>query len=362
MDSFEIFLPSESSYQDPNALCGELVMNHNAEDNGLNPYPMKVVIGSHRVKVMEEKNGNKYWTIHNRQNHRASISVPLDVQCLTRGVTYKLSAKVRYRLTDGFVGGSEPYYWYMRYQRLSNNAWYERRIVDCDAQSAADGWVTCTGEVIIDEMLSDVKAANIRMGLFNSRDGGKYEIDYDDVSFKYYKGYIDELVVDSGDSSCWGDDSDVHVTSATHYNNHERNGGYSQIQSHVANGDGTTNIQLREALTLPIISVEENEDEAVEIALISRNIQIQGDDDEDNKGGYMQVLHTPDVAQVIQGVEFVNMGRMGEVDRFVSCISSAAYFVLQFLSMQQADIHTHTHTHSFSRLPLSLATTIALFW
>lgn len=33
-------------------------------------------------------------------------------------------------------------------------------------------------------------------------------------------------------------------------------------------------------------------------------------------GAYLQVLHTANVPQLISGVEFLNMGRNGEVDRF----------------------------------------------
>lgn len=33
-------------------------------------------------------------------------------------------------------------------------------------------------------------------------------------------------------------------------------------------------------------------------------------------GAYLQVLHTPNQQQKISGIQFVNMGRRGEVDRF----------------------------------------------
>ena len=34
------------------------------------------------------------------------------------------------------------------------------------------------------------------------------------------------------------------------------------------------------------------------------------------RGGYLQVLHTPNVAQVIEGVELTNMGQQGFKNRF----------------------------------------------
>ena len=53
------------------------------------------------------------------------------------------------------------------------------------------------------------------------------------------------------------------------------------------NLDGTSNLQLSKAAVLPIISEAENKDYAVEIALLSRNVIIKGENDKTNKGGYM---------------------------------------------------------------------------
>ena len=314
MDSFEIFLPSESSYADPNALCDELVYNGDAEGNGFNPYPMSSVIAHERIQVVEE-NGNKFWRLVNREQRKSSIEYTLNVGCLAKGVVYRLSAKVRFNTKEGFVGGSMSYYWYILYK--SPSKWIEQSIVHCDAQSAEDGWVTCTGDFMIDEDISKGSEARLRSAHF-SNEAKDFNLDYDDISISYLKGYVDEIVVDSADVSCWGNDADGHLTSATFYNDQRDNGSFSQIHSHTDNGDGTTNIQLKEASFIPMVSMEESTIDAVEIALLSRNVKVQGDNDEDNKGGYMQVLHTPNVTQVISGIEFTNMGRHGEEDRFVS--------------------------------------------
>ena len=230
-----------------------------------------------------------------------------------------MSSRIRYHRSEGFVGGSEAYFWYIRFRQPDNeNRWIERRIVECDAQSVDDGWVTCSGEFLINEDLSTTSEAYVRMRLFNNRDGGKYDLDYDDISMSYSKGYVDELVVESNDVSCWGIDADVHITSSTYYNYYVENGYSSRIKQVIDYSDGTTSILLKEAMTLPTISKEENDVDAIEVALLSRNVKIEGEIDEDNKGGYMQVLHTIGVPQVIQGVEFYKMGRRSEVDRFVS--------------------------------------------
>ncbi len=332
INSFDLFLPSQSSYPDPDALCDELVYNGDAEGNGFNPYPMVNSHWNERLTVVEE-DGNKFWRNFARNNHRSGVRYKLDTNCLTRGVTYMMSAKVRYHYSDGFVGGSETYYWYIHYKRASDNSQRDHYIVRCAAQSVEDGWVTCSGEFMIDEDLSETTEAWLHMGLDNYRDGDKYNLDFDDISIRYSRGYVDELVVDSDDISCWGNGSDVHVTSASYYSwaQEKRNGFESQIGSVVDNGDGTANIQLNEAATLPIITEEENGDYAVEIALLSRNVKIEGEDDEDKKGGYFQVLHTPGIAQTIQGVEFFKMGRRSEVDRFVSDILCIYIYVYLYL-------------------------------
>lgn len=55
----------------------------------------------------------------------------------------------------------------------------------------------------------------------------------------------------------------------------------------------------------------------VEVALLSRNIKIEGKaGDSAREGGYLQVFHTPGVAQTIEGVEFTNMGQEQGKNRF----------------------------------------------
>lgn len=320
VDSFKLSLPSQSSYPDPNALCNELVHNGDAETNGFNPYPMVTSKTSESITIVEE-GGNKFWRLSDRSSHSSSIKYYVDTTCLTRGVTYMFSSKVRLRLTYGFVGGAEEIYWFINFN--GNN----KDIVNCDTQSASDGWVTCTGTFTIDEELSQLlqdSSANLRMSFRNTRDGSRYDVDYDDISISYHKGYVDELIVDNSDVSCWGNDADIHVTSAVYYSSssEKSNGFVTKIESVTDNGDGSASLILKNAATLPIISEEDSIESAVDIALLSRNVIVEGvkEVDEDDKGGYMQVIHTPDIPQKIQGVWFINMGRKSEVDRFVSNI------------------------------------------
>ena len=96
---------------------------------------------------------------------------------------------------------------------------------------------------------------------------------------------------------------------------------------------------------MPIISYEEEPDYAVELAFVSRNVIIEGADDEGNseKGGYMQILHTPYIVQTLDGVEFLNMGRKSEHDRFVSILywlfRSCSFSLPPFLTLCTYDLY-----------------------
>ena len=74
-------------------------------------------------------------------------------------------------------------------------------------------------------------------------------------------------------------------------------------------------LELENPIT-PVFSEKETPGYGVEIAVTSRNIKIIGEDDGTYNGGYLQVFHTPGVAQVIEGVEFFNMGQSSRKNRF----------------------------------------------
>jgi len=313
MDYFSIALPAPSSYLNPVDVCQELLPNGNAEGNGFNPYPFASLRADEKVKVMNE-NGNNFFRLENRLAHWSTISYNVETRCLDLGVTYFASAKIR--IQSDFPQG---YYILLTVQR-ADNSYIDLRIVQCPPQSRFDGWVTCSGEFTIDTDLSRALSANWRLYLTNTRDG-IYTVDYDDLSIKFLRGYVDKVAVDSVDSSCWGAGSDVHLTSSTFYNSDgapiRPNGYKGKIIQVTAAGNGTQYLQISPAPTLPILSQADSSLYAAEMALLSRNVVVEGSYNEaSGKGGYFQVLHTPDISQTVQGVQFLNMGRLGEFDHF----------------------------------------------
>ena len=181
-----------------------------------------------RLEVVEE-DGNKFWRLL-KYNHRfSSLKYELDTTCFTRGVSYNISSRVRYRN----IGGSESYYWYISFLHASDEVWKSQDIVDCDVQSVDDDWVRCSGNFTIDEDFSETSKAYLMLAFHNYRDGGqKYDLDVDDISLRYHQGYTNNLVVSTQDISCWGIGSDVHVTSVSYcsWSNKKANGFVSKIK------------------------------------------------------------------------------------------------------------------------------------
>ena len=171
LDTFKLHLPSPASYPEPDKLCQELIFNGDAESNGFNPYPITAYRHDERITVVEE-DGNKFFRLFDRYDHRSSVYYKMDTSCFTRGVTYTISSRIRYHNSKDFVGGSEPYYWFFRFKRAYDNNWEDRYIVNCAPQSVQDGWVYCEGDFIIDHDLGETTEAYLRMGLDNYRDGG----------------------------------------------------------------------------------------------------------------------------------------------------------------------------------------------
>ena len=276
IDNFRIALPTETSFPDPNDVCSELVFNGDAEGNGIVPYPMGKIHGSSTVSVSEEA-GNMFFRLTNRSDRDSFLQALLDIKCLDRGVIYMTSMKVR--IHSEF---DESYAIYVRAKR-PDGSWFYRNILECPGQKYDDGWVTCSGEFMIDEDIAEATEIYWR-GAFQTNN--VFDVDYDDISIKYHQGYVRKLVVSTEDVLCWGVDSEVHVGSSVYYSfsSVRSNGFDSGIRSMLVTSDATTEITLKDAPTVPVITAAEDDDFKTNVALVSRNVKIAGDEGEDKKG------------------------------------------------------------------------------
>jgi len=320
IDSFSITLPSEESFPNPEDPCGNLIYNGDAAANGFHPYPFRTSNGGESVVVMEEDDGNNFFRLTNRQHFSSSIVSDINPLCMDAGVTYQFSMRTRIH--------SDVPQAYRVTAPLNQNPTASKHspiVLDCPPQSISDGWVTCTGEFIVSHLMAGVQSDGEflwRMELKNQRDGADFVIDYDDLSITYSKGYISELVVNDMDGSCWGAGSDVHVATSTFYSfggKYPTGNGYSGTLVGVSAESDGTHLTLDAPLINPVVTAAQDAECSAEVALLSRNIAIRGDfadGDKAGNGGYLQVLHTVGTKQIIDGVEFVNMGQLGEEDRF----------------------------------------------
>ena len=285
IDDFRIGLPPADLFPNPSDTCGELVMNGDAEGVGASRYPIKIHGSASSLLVVKDENMNSYFQLTKRSDSWSSMLVNLDHKCLDRGVVYLASAKVRVHSES-----EHPFYFFIR-ALGGDNKWFHHSILECPAQKFSDGWVTCSGEMMVHDRLSNSTNAQLRMAFVPHADVIDVDVDYDDISIKYHRGFVKKLVVSKPDAHCWGQQSDVHVGSSIFYSftSVVENGVTAGISNVSDNNDGTMNIELDTAPTIPIISSEENSNFAADVALVSRNVIVRGESEEENKGEFISM-------------------------------------------------------------------------
>ena len=85
----------------------------------------------------------------------------------------------------------------------------------------------------------------------------------------------------------------------------------------------------------------------VEVAILTRRITFEPEDNTDLIGGHTIIFHTPDVAQNIQGVELRRFGQQGSVGRYP--LHFREYIILYSLD-QSLDYVTFLPTTSTNTL------------
>jgi hypothetical protein len=121
----------------------------------------------------------------------------------------------------------------------------------------------------------------------------------------------DTIVLDSATN--WAIGAEILITSHTREWNDHQVRKISQV-SKLANGK--ISLKLNQTIVRPTTVIEDARF-ATEVALLSRNVLIQGGTDANVwHGGHFVVHHTPGVVQWIEGIEFRNMGQQGKLGRY----------------------------------------------
>ena len=190
MDEFQFELPSAKSYPPVDDPCNELVVNGDAEDGdgrGWHYYPMSTPRADKWIPtIMEETvDGavNKYWHIENRVWHGDSLGFNVNHKCFMQGSTFELSLRVR------FTGKTAATTYWFEIKGDTTVGYRYNKPLHCPSQSAADGWVTCSGTFVVDENYSFTSDPQIIFVTPEENDSTGYvDWDFDDVSIKFQSG------------------------------------------------------------------------------------------------------------------------------------------------------------------------------
>jgi hypothetical protein len=151
---------------------------------------------------------------------------------------------------------------------------------------------------------------------FDTMGAPNADVDIDDVKLELLAGSVSSIVVpDNGILGTWDAGAEILITSHTlDYND-------AQVRRLVSApkvaGTGFVKLDLNSAI-IPATTLVESPNFAVEVALLSRNIVFEGDTDDADSlmGAHFMVMHTPNVAQLLEGVEFRNFGQQGVLGKY----------------------------------------------
>jgi len=323
MDDFVWELPSEKSFlpQDGGeGTCAEVVINGNAEDNdggGYHWYPMYSSDPNRFLPlVLEEDDGNggmnRFYRTKARTYRGHSMRWRPNSDCFVRGYVFTVSHKMR---ISNFSKGPMTYELRFRGADSDGNIKYPKILI-CPEIGVVDGWKECSGPLLITEEIASLTDITVEIHFPSDKESTPEfaDVDWDDVSIAFTSGPAEGLAVQLDRTSRWGANSEVHITSST----------LSYMDSQMAMIDsitpntGTAILKLTAGIDA-VLSEKETPGMGVEVAILTRNLKIEAEYSEgvttEDQGGYLQILHTPGVAQVIEGVEFNHMGQSDTKNR-----------------------------------------------
>jgi hypothetical protein len=123
------------------------------------------------------------------------------------------------------------------------------------------------------------------------------------------------IIVDAAVRGKWAVGSEIVITSHTiKWDGHQVRT-ISQVTPFGSDGAYVA-LLLSSAIDRPTTLID-SPDFAVEVALLSRNIVVQGGSDSNSfHGGHLMIMQTPKVQQYIEGIDFQNCGQQGSLGRY----------------------------------------------
>jgi hypothetical protein len=299
IDDFVLELAPPTAFEGRS--CDRLLVNGQA-DLSTHTYPFYPTGG---VLELVSDQGSPTGSAYFRSSLRSStwssaFSQDIAPECLAKAAIYEFSAYVRV---------DSPVEREVSIQLLVGDTYH--LIVICPP-SSTNQWVLCNSKIRLTEEHEGATSASLYTRVLGDDTSA---MDVADVSFDYQGGRTIQLTLeDPSVSECWGPEAEVLVTS--HTIQHED----SQLAV-IASVDVNGVITLKDAIHKPI-TIEDDPNTAVEVAILSRNILFTAAEDDSNDplhGGHFIIMHTSaPVIQRITGIEVQGFGQQGKLGKYVS--------------------------------------------
>ena len=269
-------------------------------------------------EIDEEGSINNFYRLKGRWEEYESLGFNLIPDCVRVGSQYTIKMRVRVNHDDTFKKAFVE----IRYHSPINDKWDHWRSSQLPTLGGKR-WVDVEVGFLINDNLGASDELQFRLANTGYADGKgdqAADIDYDDISISLAHGPVRGLVVPESALTCWGEGSDVLITSHTSEWDNEQLAVVAAGSAPLNNGSGMAVLRLEgiggKAIRRPL-TVKDTARTATEVALLSRNIKLTTDD-EGVVGGYMQIYGTTGVAQTLEGVEISNFGQKDIKNRYVS--------------------------------------------
>lgn len=301
IDDFVLELAPVATFESRS--CDNLLVNGNADTSSF-AYPFYSNGGAINViSDADSPNGSTYFRNTLRNSVWSSpISQEVSTECLVEAAVYEFSADIRVHSAEAKE---------VHVSLTIDGA--ENGITTCPPSSG--DWVTCSARITLDSSHEGATTAFFATRVLGG--DSTSNVDMANLKLEYVGGRAIEIVPENlaGISDCWAPGAEVLVTS--HTTQHLD----SQVAT-IASIEDNGNIVLEDAIYKPI-TVQDDAQAAVEIALLTRNIRFTAaDDDEVNPlhGGHLIIMHTPaPIIQKVIGIESHGFGQQGKLGRYVSC-------------------------------------------
>lgn len=332
-------VPVYANLDDPD-VCTDLVIGDGTAENARFVFPFynNGRWNADSVTIEEETKvsggTNKFYRVDHRTSYGSSLNFEMIPGCIQHGALYTFHGKFRLN-SDTALNNAYIEVRYVTQEGKEGWKWLtpDRDIRIGGDEGDEDGWVTVEFPITFSEEFASYTLYEFYFRTYSN--GHSYDdlarrnvypsLDFDDISFTRNHGPIRGLVVGPEVDGCWGESSEVLITShKIKYDSHQ----VRKITSIETRDDGNRNLVLDQAIFNPVtLQLDSDPETANEVALLNRNIKFGIDEvdlgtynsavrEDMPQGGHLMVMHTPTVDQNLSGVEIRQFGQMGKAWRF----------------------------------------------